>query len=139
MPEKDNAAVISIFGETCVRERGGDVSVGIAAWRNSGAGGEIGGGHGNKPTDAGTMAAMVGGRLHADVVLAVGSGAVGSTGGEEHIAAIAAGVFPKANAPGKNDRPAALHSSSDDNFRDSSNLKDGIFPQKTPIALNAPS
>ena len=82
---------------------------------------------------------MVGGRVHADLVLAVGKGVAGSAAGERNLAGLAAGVFPKTNTSRENDRPAALHSTGDDIIRDSSNLKDGIFPQKTPIALNAPS
>ena len=39
MPEKNNAAVVSISGTTCIRERGGDVGDSIAARGNTAASG----------------------------------------------------------------------------------------------------
>ena len=54
------------------RRRGGTGDR-ASAWGDAGESGETAGSGGSQPTNAGTMAALVGGRVHADRVLAIGN------------------------------------------------------------------
>ena len=133
MPKENDSAIVSISITTGVCRRRGGTGDRASAWGDAGESGETAGPGGSQPTNAGTMAALVGGRVHADRVLAIGNGAFGCSSGEDQVAAIVAGVFSKADGKRENHRPLALHPASDERFSYSRILRCAVLPQKTPL------
>ena len=132
MPKENDSAIVSISITTGVCRRRGGTGDRASAWGDAGESGATAGRGGSQPTNAGTMAALVGGRVHADRVLAIGNGAFGCPSGEDHVAAIVAGVFSKGDRTRENHRSTALHPASDERFSHSRNVRFAVLPQKTP-------
>ena len=133
MPEENDTAIVSIFITAGICERRDRAGDGASAWGHAGASGQAARGGGGEPAHAGTMAAVVDGRVHSDRVLALGQGAFGGICGEEQVAPIVAGVFSKADGRTENHRPLALHPASDEHFSHPRNVRFAVLPQKTPV------
>ena len=135
MPEENDTAIVSISIASGICERGGRAGDGASAWNDSSASGQTARDGRSESADAGTMAALVGGGVHGDGVLAIGDGTLGGAGGEEHVAAVVAGMFSKSDGTRENDGPAALHPASNERFRHSRNMRFAVLPQKMPVDL----
>src|ERR1051325_12017840 len=123
MPEENDTAVVSISITSGICERRGRAGDGASARGHAGESGPAARGGGGDPAHAGTMAAVVDGRVHSDRVLAIGKGMLGSAGGEEPVAVLVAGMFSKGDGTREDHGPAALHAAFEERFSHSRNVR----------------